>query len=46
MVLDAATFSVTSTYFAALFFSQHADFCTLIEPLPRQSHDNRLQLLV
>jgi hypothetical protein len=46
MDIDAATFAVRSTYLAQDYFSQHADFSALIEPLPRQSHDDRLQLLM
>src|SRR3984885_15316589 len=31
---------------AQRFFSQHTYFCALVEPLPRQPDDGRLQLLV
>jgi hypothetical protein len=46
MDFDAATSADFSTDRAVLFFLQHAYFCALVEPLPRQTHDDRLQLLV
>src|SRR6266704_174194 len=46
MDFDAATFAVISTYLDELFLLKHADLRALIEPFPRQSHHDRLQLLV
>jgi hypothetical protein len=46
MDFDAATSADFSTDCAVLFYLQHAYFCALVEPLPRQTHDDRLQLLV
>src|SRR5260221_9480148 len=46
MDLDAAIFAAIEKYLSAIFFSQHPDLRALIEPFPRQSHDDRLKLLV
>src|ERR1700684_1457997 len=45
MDFDPATSVDVSTVCAVLFL-QHAYFCALVEPLPRQSHNDRLKLLV